>query len=239
MTETRADPVFPPLLTGLAVAPGADPFETAIQTAQSGCDGGLILYAPDAADLQMAIVLAPEVTLSKAAVMLPLCALGFHNALGALAPPEVAVQLTWAGGIRINDAECGKLRIAAPTADPVAVPDWLVIGVQVPLWPQSDNPGDTPDQTSLYAEGCGDVDPVELLEFWARHTLVLINHWAEDGTRTLHRDWSELAYAMGQEMTIVGQSGTFLGLDEDFGLLLKSGDTTTVIPLTTLLETPA
>lgn len=233
-----AVPVFPPLLKGLAVAAGIDPFATAIQTAQTGCDAGLILYAPHSTDLEMAIVLAPEVPLSKAAAMLPLCALGFHNALGSLAPPEVAVNLTWAGGIRVNDADCGRLRIAASTGDPGAVPDWLIIGVQVPLWPQSDTPGDTPDQTSLYAEGCGDVDPVELLEFWARHTLVAINHWSQDGAGSLHRDWVELAYGIGGDITTGGQTGTFLGIDEDFGLLLKTNDRTTVIPLTTLLEAP-
>ena len=60
---------------------------------------------------------------------LPACAVGFQNALGALAPPEVAVHLDWAGGVRVNGAHCGRLRAAADTRDPLAVPGWLVVGL--------------------------------------------------------------------------------------------------------------
>ena len=38
------------------------------------------------------------------------------------------------------------------------VPDWLIIGLELPLWPASDDTGQTPDQTALYAEGCVEVN---------------------------------------------------------------------------------
>ena len=43
---------------------------------------------------------------------------------------------------------------------------------------------------------------------------------------------------MGEAMTRDGVSGTWLGVDEDFGMLLRVGDATRLIPLTTLLEAP-
>jgi hypothetical protein len=170
--------------------------------------------------------------------MLPVCGVGFQNALGALAPPEVAVHLEWHGGLRVNGASCGRLRVAAGGTAPDAEPGWLVVGLELPLIQITERPGDAPDQTALYDEGCAEVDPVGLLEAWARHTLVWINRWEEGGTRALHAEWRGLAHGIGEDITIDGRSGTYLGVDERFGLLLRDSDTTHLIPLSTRLEVP-
>jgi biotin-(acetyl-CoA carboxylase) ligase len=161
---------------------------------------------------------------------------GFQNALGALAPPEVAVHLGWDGALYLNGARCGGLRVAASHTDPEAQPDWLVIGLTLPLWPPSEETGQTPDATALYAEGCAEVDAGNLLEAWARHTLNWINRWEDEGPRSLHAEWRGLAHGLGEERTQGDLFGSFLGVDEDFGMLLRQGDTTQLIPLTTLLE---
>lgn len=229
-------PGFPPLFSGLAVEGQIDPFDKACVEAARGCDAGLVVHNLGANRLRAALVLAPDVVLREAMAMLPLCGVGFQNALGALAPPEVAVHLEWSGGLRINGASCGALRVAASDNDPANQPDWLVVGLELALWPESDTPGDTPDQTSLYAEGCADVNAVDLLESWVKHTLVGINTWQDDGAGTLHKDWRSLAHGLGEDITMNAVSGTFLGIDEDFGMLLRTGDTTRLIPLTDLLE---
>ncbi len=226
----------PPLFSAEAV-PGADPFERACAQAALGCDAGLVTHNITDTDLRASMVFAPEVPLLKAMAMLPLCGIGFQNALGALAPPEVAVHLDWDGGLRLNGGACGKLRIAASTAIPQDIPDWLVVGLHLPLWPETDSPA-TPDETTLYAEGCADVDPARLTEAWVRHTLVWINRWSDEGTRPLHSEWRPLAHGLGEEITQNGLTGTFTGVDEDFGMLLKDANTTHLIPLTTRLETP-
>ena len=233
------EPGFPPLMSGLAVFGPVDPFDKARAMAALGCDAGLIVHNIAANHLMAALVLAPEVPLKEAMVMLPACGVGFQNALGALAPPEVAVHLEWAGGLRINGASCGRLRVAAGGSDPKAEPDWLVIGLELPLIQITERPGDQPDQTSLYDEGCAEVDPTDLIEAWARHTLVWINRWEDDGSRPLHAEWSGLAWAIGEDVTQNGLTGTFLGVDEHFGMILRVGDTTHLIPLSTLLETQA
>lgn len=231
------DPVFPPLMSGLAVTGAMDAFNTACAKAAMGCDAGLVVYNLGADVMQAALVLAPEVPLAKAMTMLPLCAVGFQNALGALAPPEVAVHLGWDGPLFLNGARCGGLRVAASDTDPNAQPDWLVIGLTLPLWPASEETGETPDATALYAEGCADVDALSLLEAWGRHTLNWINRWEDEGSRALHAEWRGLAHGMGETCTQGELTGNFLGVDEDFGMLLRHGGTTHLIPLTTLLET--
>ncbi len=229
-------PSFPPLFSGLAVEGQIDPFDKACVEAARGCDAGLVVYNLGANTLQAALVFAPDVTLADAVAMLPLCGVGFQNALGALAPPEVAVHLDWGGGLRINGASCGQMRMASSASDPETEPDWLVVGLELPLWPTSDAPGETPDQTALYAEGCADVNAVDLLESWVKHTLVAINTWQDDGVAALHKDWRALAFGIGEAIERNGVSGTFLGVDEKFGMLLRTDDTTHLIPLSVLLE---
>jgi biotin-(acetyl-CoA carboxylase) ligase len=229
-------PSFPPLFTGQDAA-GGDPFALACATAEAGCDAGLVIYdlAPDR--LLAAIVFAPDVPLAKAAVMLPICGVGFQNALGALAPPEVSVHLGWEGTVYVNGGRCGAFHMAAP-GQPHDEPDWLVIALELALWPPSEDTGLTPDETALYAEGCAEVDAITLLESWVRHTLVGINTWADTGTAALHREWSGLAHGLGGEIMFKGQTGTYTGLDEDLGLLLKIADKIQMVPLTQTLTRP-
>ena len=89
MTENQR-PSFPPLFSGLAISGQINPFEKARAEATRGCDAGLVVYNLAANTLEAAIVFAPDVTLEEAIAVLPLCGIGFQNALGALAPPEVA-----------------------------------------------------------------------------------------------------------------------------------------------------
>ncbi len=231
-------PVFPPLFAGLD-SKGAAPFALACAKATEVCDAGLVCHDLGNDRLRAAIVFAPELPLRDAACMLPLCGIGFQNALGALAPPEVAVHLGWSGEIHLNGGQCGALQIAASTADPDATPDWLVVGLSLALWPSSQDTGLTPDATALYAEGCGEVDPTTLLEAWVRHTLVQINSWNDGGQSRLHRDWLAVAHGLNNDMASGGFEGTFIGIDENLGLLLKTDDSTHLIPLTTLLTEPA
>ena len=233
MSKT-AELTFPPLMWGEHAED--DAFEHACRRALLGCDAGLVSFRLTDRVAQAALVFAPEVPLAEAVGMLPLCGVGLQNALGALAPPEVAVHLEWDGGIRINGAGCGRFRMMASTADPDQVPDWLVVGWTLPLWPDSDRPGDTPDQTALFAEGCAEVEPPRLVESWARHSLHWINKWEDEGAKSLHSEWRGLAHGIGDPMAREGHDGTFLGVDERFGILLRDETTTHLIPLTTLLE---
>lgn len=231
-------PDFPPLFSGQD-AKGGDPFALACEAADVGCDAGLVIYDLAADTLRAAIVFAPDVQLADAAAMLPVCGVGFQNALGALAPPEVGVHLGWDGGVYLNGGRAGHLAMAASGNDTDIDPDWLVVALTLSLWPDSDDTGLTPDQTALYAEGCADVAPDQLLEAWVRHTLVGINNWADGGMAKLHSDWSGIAHALEGEMTVAGRTGTYIGLDENLGLLLKIDSETVLIPLTATLTRPA
>ena len=231
-----SDLTFPPLFSGEALSGRADPFERAKAQAIAGCDPGTIVCNLSKEALRAAIVFGPEVPLEDAMAMLPACGVGFQNAMGSLAPPEVAVHLEWGGGIRINGARCGYLTASASTQDGGVEPDWLVIGLHLDLLFSGDAPGDDPDTTALYEEGCADVEAQALLEAWVRHTLYWINRWSDEGVRPLHATWRELAHDLGEPVQFCGIAGTFVGVDEQFGALLRDGETTHLVHLSQLLE---
>ena len=228
-----AGPEFPPLLTGRAVA--GDPFGVACEAAEDA-DPGTVFYSPDETTFRVAILLAPEAPLGEAISVSFAAQLGLNDALGALSPPEVAVHLVWPDRIRVNGGLCGRMRVAASTEDPAAEPDWLVIGLEVPLLPSgADEPGQTPNETCLHEEGCGTVTAGDLVETWARHMMNWLHIYMTDGFGDLHEEWRSKAHALGEEITYP-ETGQFVGLDEWAGMILKDGSTTRILPLTRVLD---
>lgn len=223
-----AAPSFPPLFRGREAG---DPLGEARRLAAEGCDGGTVLYHLADGDLAAATIFAPDVPLARAAEMIPVAAIGLRDALGALAPPEVAIRLDWDGAIRVNGGIAGLLGCHAATRDPAAVPDWLIITLRVDFLPASDDAGDTPERTALHAEGCGEVTPAALLEAWTRHTLLWINQWMDGERRVLFRQYTGLVHGLGAHAVFTGQSGEFTGVDEDFSALLQGLGGTTAVPL--------
>ncbi|MEO1919681.1 MAG: DUF4444 domain-containing protein [Paracoccaceae bacterium] len=240
--EAPMPATFPPLFTGEAVSGSTDPFAKACAQAMIGCDAGLLVHSITPDRIRAAIVFAPESSLEEAMVAFIACGVGFQNAMGALAPPEVGVHLGWQGEIYVNGGRAGRLRAAAASNAPAEVPDWLVVGLEMDLLPQGEGEtGEHPNDTCLMMEGCGDISPIRLLESWSRHTLVWLNDIENDGPRALHEQWRGLAKGVGEETTINAETGTFVGVDEAFGLLLKVGNDTRLLPLSGCLkkgETP-
>ena len=237
MSDAENAPEFPPLLRG-EDSGASDPFELAIKRARAGTDPGLVTYKLEPEQLRAAMVLAPENTLEDAMAMIMVASVGFADALGALAPPEVGMHFEWPGILRLNGAKCGEISAAASTQDPDVEPDWLVISLLLRIYPSTleIEPGEVPDTTSLIEEGCGEVAPTRLLESWARHTLVWINRYLDEGLGPIHADWRSRAYGMNEEMRVNDSVGTFVGLDEKGGLLLQNDSKTDLIPLSKMLK---
>lgn len=239
--EMNPELTFPPLFQGEALSGAADPFAKACTQAMLGCESGTVIYSITPDVLKAAIVFAPEAPLVEALPVLIACEVGFQNALGALAPPEVSVHFRWDGEVLVNNARCGRMRVASGEVAKGEELDWIVVGLELPLLPPDpETPGLTPDQTCLFEEGCADLDPGHLLEAWTRHTLVWINRWADEGLRPLSAEWRPLVDKMGDEVEFTvkdtAYSGTFMGIDENFGMLLRQGEDTRLLPLSLLLE---
>lgn len=234
MTTIVEGPSFPPLLTGVPLSRRLDPFEKAVSAAMTDTlDAGTVFYAEDDETFRAAVVLVPETPLGDAVGVAFAVELGLADALGALAPPEIAVHFDWPSTIKVNGAQAGLMRLAASTDDPAAVPDWLVVGLELSVAPLPGDPGDRPGETSLYEEGCVDVTAPALIESWSRHMLHWI-HRFEEGFGAIHEHWRGKCDRLGEEVT-APEPGTFMGLDDKGGMLLRTGGETKLIPLTVLL----
>lgn len=215
-------PLLPPLLTGRAVAAGADPMAAAVREAAAGTDPGVFAFAAPGGRLRFAVTLAPEVPLLRAVQMGHALMLAAGDSIGALAPPKVAVEYRWPTTLLVNGADAGRVLLAASGDDPAAVPDWLVVGLDLRLEPDAGGePGDRPDETSLFEEGSGPIPPARLLESMSRHFLSWLRRWEDDGFRPLHDAWWGRA-----EKGMRVDGAALVGLDEDGRALLTDAEGT-------------
>ena len=233
--EAPPRPRFPPLWRGEGLRAGADPFEAARAAARADAEPGRLFYCEDEDTMRAAVVLAPELPLEAAMGALFAVTLGLADALGSLAPPEVAVHAVWADRLEVNGAECAWLRAAASHQDPAKEPDWLVIGVEVLVRSGRRDRSGPADATTLHDEGCGEIDVATLLESWSRHMLAWINRLTSDGFAPLRTAWIGRCRTLGQAVASPC-GGTFLDIDEHGAMLLRRGEATERVPLTMMLE---
>lgn len=230
-------PQFPPRLSGEVVAKHTDPFDKAVSRAIAGVDSGTIFYSEAGDILRAALVLAPETPLEEAIQAVYVAQIGLAESLGALGPPEVPVHFQWPDRIKVNGAVCGGVRFAADVSDPMAQPNWLVIGIDVPFIPVSDEPGKNPNQTCLLEEGFGEVDPMALLESWSKHTLLWLTYFLDSGFERVHKEWRPRCDSLGEKIT-QPRSGVFVGLDEKGRMLLRQDVMTETLSLIDFAEHP-
>ena len=228
-------PVLPPLLSGERV--GGDVFGLAVARAHTGARPGSLVYRIRPDLLSLAIVLTPEMPLADAMGVVMALQLGASDSLGSLGPPETAIHLAWPDTMRINGAAGPVWRAASSHADPDAEPDWLVAAVDIPLRTGTDRPGDTPDRTVLAEEGFEPIEPARLIESLARHMLVWIHRFVEEGFAPVGAAWIAACPDIGCDIT-APVAGRMMGIDERGGLILARDGRTTSFPLTAMLTTP-
>ncbi|WP_166267484.1 biotin/lipoate--protein ligase family protein [Marinobacter caseinilyticus] len=228
-------PQFPPLFSGEVVPKHMDPFDKAVSRAIAGVDSGTIFYSEAIDVLRAALVLAPETPLEEAIQAVYVAQIGLAESLGALAPPEVPVHFQWPDRIKVNGAVCGGVRFAADVSDPLAYPNWLVIGIDVPFMNLSDEPGENPNRTCLHEEGCVEITSMALLESWSKHTLLWLTYLMDSGFARVHKEWRPRCDTLG-EVINQPKSGVFVGLDEKGRMLLRQGVMTETVSLIEFAE---
>lgn len=199
---------------------------------------GDLVWARDTSRLDCAVVLEPEVERDACPEMLFLTMVALGDAIGALAPPEVAVRYRWPQVVTVNGAVAGRafLVMSDETHDDGA-PRFLVAGAEIAIRHERDvaDPGNAPDKTTLFEEGCAEMDRTALIESFSRHFLAWIDTWEADGFGPIHDMWLGRAEPGGpdEEMTVAIGSGPirgrFVGLDDHGNLLLRRDDGIAVV----------
>lgn len=159
-----------------------------------GADPGLLIWARHDARLEAALIVAPERTLFEALplIIAPAAALAAVLAqagdlieVGDLGAVDFSVE--WPDRVVSKGQICGKLGAAASTAEPTIVPDWLVVGIDVALWPMDGQ------ASALWAAPPLGLGALSVLESWAAALETLVEQWQSRGTGPLIAAMDDLA----------------------------------------------
>ena len=217
-------PLLPPILTPIPVVKNVDVFAKAIAVAGKS-ETGTVLYSENPEYVEVAIILSPEVPKIKCNQMLYIMMVASGDAIGALAPPEVAVTYAFPGFIFLNRGEAGLVKIeVAPSNDDQSIPDWMVVGLKLRLNNNIEiNENEIhADITSLADEGGGYVSRTRAIESLSRHFLAWISQWEDEGFKPVTEVWNKRR----EETKIItlknGQEVSWVGLDENGLAIVKS-----------------
>ncbi len=104
----------------------------------------------------------------------------------------------------------------------------MALSVHLRIRPEQEGrePGNDPDNTTLWDEGCGMLCQSELMESVSRHLVNLIHIWSEDGFKPVHDQWMARLSKKGglaAGLSLSAVETALLGLDESGNALIKTG----------------
>ena len=217
-------PLLPPILTPIPVVNGIDVFAKAIAVAGKS-ETGTVLYSENPEYVEVAIILSPEIPKIKCNQMLYIMMVASGDAIGALAPPEVAVTYAFPGFIFLNRGEAGLVKVEiAPSNDDQSVPDWMVVGLKLRLNNNIEiNENEiNADVTSLADEGGGYVSRTRAIESLSRHFLAWVSQWEDEGFKPVTEVWNKRREETKVVTLKSGQEVSWVGLDENGLAIVKS-----------------
>ena len=217
-------PLLPPILTPIPVVNGIDVFAKAIAVAGKS-ETGTVLYSENPEYVEVAIILSPEIPKIKCNQMLYIMMVASGDAIGALAPPEVAVTYAFPGFIFLNRGEAGLVKVeVAPSNDDQSIPDWMVVGLKLRLNNNIEiNENEiNADVTSLADEGGGYVSRTRAIESLSRHFLAWVSQWEDEGFKPVTEVWNKRREETKVVTLKSGQEVSWVGLDENGLAIVKS-----------------
>jgi biotin-(acetyl-CoA carboxylase) ligase len=140
---------------------------------------------------EFAVVLEPEEPLrtARCAVYAGMVALG--DALAAHAPPEKPIVYDWPDAVRVDGGLVGGGRLAWPSGvSDDEPPPWLVFGAMIRTVSMSEKePGLNPLVSALAEEAFTDLGPGQLIASFARHLMVAIDVWQQQGFAAVAKEY--------------------------------------------------
>jgi len=166
---------------------------------------------------EFALVLEPEEPLRSARCALYAGMTALADALALAAPPERPITFGWPDAVHVDGGLVGGARLAWPKgADENGPPQWLVFGAMIRTVAMGEEePGLRPLGAALDEEGFDDLDSGRLVESFARHFMVAVDAWQEQGFA---------AVASNYLARLPSESGVRRDLDRNGDLLVRHMD---------------
>ena len=175
---------------------------------------GTLVYVGRFDLAEFAVVLEPEEPLRTARRALYAGLTALADALAVHAPPEKPISFDWPDGVRVDGGLVGGARLAWPQgADENEPPAWLVFGAMIRTVAMGDEEaGVRPLSSALEEEGFDDLGSGALVESFARHLMVAIDAWQEQGFGEVAKNY--LA-------RLAPEAGTRCDIDETGDLMVR------------------
>jgi Biotin/lipoate A/B protein ligase family len=199
---------LPPPFRPIALREAGDAFAHA--TAIAAEEGAGTLVHVGRFDLvEFALVLEPDEPLGTARRAFYAGMAALAEALAAHAPPEKLIHIEWPDALFVDGALVGGARLAWPAgADEAAPADWLVFGAMVRTALMGGHePGLRPDSAALADEGFEDLGAGRLIESFARHFMVQLDSWNEQGFAPVARTYLPYLGARSGIRSEIGATG--------------------------------
>jgi len=194
---------------------------------------GTLVYVGRFDMAEFAVVLEPDEPLHTARRAFYAGMNALADALLANAPPEKPVTIDWPDALRVDGGLVGGGRLAWPKGTREdAVPDWLVFGGMVRTVSMVDEAGLYPLETALDQEGFDETGSAVLVESFARHLMLAMHAWEQDGFGALAKEYLP---------RLAAEKGARRDIDENGDLLVRwiasnQVDRRALVPV---LETPS
>lgn len=223
---------LPPPFRAVALREVGDAFAHAMRIA-ADAGAGTLVHVGRFDLVEFAVVLEPEEPLRTARRTLYAGLTALADALAVHAPPERPISFEWPDAVRIGGGLVGGARLAWPArADEEAPPLWLVFGAVIRTVAMGgQESGLHPLSTALDEEGF-DLGSDRLIETFARHLMVTVDAWQQDGFGDVAR---------GYLSRVAPEKGMQRDIDDNGDLLVRRVDKTVVErrPLVPALATPS
>lgn len=181
---------LPPPFTAVRLREVGDAFAHAMAIAgEQGA--GTIVHVGRFDLAEFAVVLEPEEPLAQARRAFYAGMVALTDALAAHAAAETSITIDWPDAIFVNGGLVGGGRLGWPQGiKEDETPPWLVFGAMIRTVSMTGvEPGLNPLFTALEEEGFTELLSNELVESFARHSMVAFDAWAEKGFGAVAKDY--------------------------------------------------
>ena len=171
---------LPPPFRAVALREVGDAFAHAVSIA-ADAGAGTLVHVGRFDLAEFAVVLEPEEPLRTARRTLYAGLTALADALAVHAPPERPIGFDWPDAVRIGGRLVGGVRLAWPArADEDAPPSWLVFGAVIRTVALGAQESRLRPLSAAHEEGF-DLGSDRLIETFARHLMVTVDAWQQDG----------------------------------------------------------